>query len=118
MPMAAPRDVDEKPVTLDVAILGRPYKVACRESERAELMEAVGLLDARMREIRDAGKTGGVDRIAVMAALNIANELLRERKSASSRKPAAVDVAALERRIEDMTAVIDRTLAGQEKLFE
>ena len=41
----------EKPVQLDVSILGRDYKVACRESERAELMQAVSLLDERMREI-------------------------------------------------------------------
>ena len=66
----------EKPVQLDVSILGRDYKVACRESERAELMQAVSLLDERMREIRDTGKVAAVDRIAVMAALNLANELL------------------------------------------
>ena len=57
----------EKPVQLDVSILGRDYKVACRESERAELMQAVALLDGRMREIRDTGKIAAVDRIAVMA---------------------------------------------------
>ena len=71
----------ERTVTLDVHILGRDYKVACKEHERAELMDAVAFLDQRMREIRGAGKTAGVDRIAVMAALNIANELLRERKT-------------------------------------
>jgi cell division protein ZapA len=115
--MTHPRVVDDNAVTLEVAILGRPYKVACREGERSELLEAVDLLDARMREIRDAGRTGGVDRIAVMAALNIANELLRERKSATARSPAPVDVEALERRIEGMSAAIDRALAGQDKLF-
>ena len=67
----------EKPVQLDISILGRDYKVACKESERAELMQAVALLDARMREIRDAGKVAAIDRIAVMAALNLANELMK-----------------------------------------
>ena len=69
----------EKPVQLDVSILGRDYKVACRESERAELMQAVALLDGRMREIRDTGKIAAVERIAVMAALNLENELRRAR---------------------------------------
>ncbi len=70
----------EKPVQLDVSILGRDYKVACRESERAELMQAVALLDGRMREIRDTGKVAAVDRIAVMAAQP------RERAAASTRR--------------------------------
>ncbi len=75
-------------VQLDVMILGREYRVACAEDERAALLEAVAFIDARMRDIRDSGKVSGVDRIAVMAALNIANELLRERKE-SSRAAAA-----------------------------
>src|SRR5213592_2677688 len=94
-------------VTLDVHLLGRDYKVACKEHERAELMEAVAFLDQRMREIREASKTGGVDRIAVMAALNIANDLLRERKSSASAPPlqaeargADIDDAAARRRIQ------------------
>ena len=73
-------------VTLDVTILGRDFKVACKEDERDELLEAVALLDRRMREIRDAGKVSGTDRIAVMAGLNIAHELLRERRSSVERK--------------------------------
>jgi len=75
----------ERTVQLDIKILGREYKVACKEHERADLLEAVGFLDQRMHEIKEGGKITGVDRIAVMAALNLANELLRERKS-----PAAV----------------------------
>ena len=112
---------------LDIHILGRDYKVACKEHERAELLEAVAFLDERMREIRDAGKTVGVDRIAVMAALNIANELLRERRAPPVRGRAGaragrggaphVDAAAARRRIQSMQAAIDQALAGQEKLF-
>ena len=109
----------EDTVQLDVHILGRDYKVACKEHERADLLEAVAFLDQRMREIREAGKTAAVDRIAVMAALNIANELLRERKtpqSASATSP-DIDGAAARRRIQSMHAAIDQALAGQEKLF-
>jgi cell division protein ZapA len=111
-------------VTLDVMILGREFKVACREDERDELLEAVALLDRRMREIRDRGKVSGTDRIAVMAALNIAHELLRERRAAaiaSAGEPPAVgesfDAEAARRRIQAMQATIDETLAGQENLF-
>jgi len=105
----------ERTVTLDVHLLGRDYKVACREEERAELLEAVAYLDQRMREIRSASKTAGADRIAVMAALNIANELLRERKA--PRAAAGGADAGVQRRIQSMHAAIDQALAGQEKLF-
>jgi cell division protein ZapA len=121
----------ERTVQLDVHILGRDYKVACKEHERADLLAAVEFLDGRMREIRDAGKNLGVDRIAVMAALNIANDLLRERNapraatagSAPAPAPTAkdapvdVDAAAARRRIQSMQAAIDQALAGQEKLL-
>jgi cell division protein ZapA (FtsZ GTPase activity inhibitor) len=70
-------------ITLDVMILGREFKFACKENEREELTEAVAMLDRRMREIRDGGKVSGTDRIAVMAALNIAHDLLRERRAST-----------------------------------
>jgi cell division protein ZapA len=113
-------------VTLDVAILGRDYKVACRDDEREALTEAVTFLDQRMREIRDSGRVAGGERIAVMAALNLASELLRERRSANSAVRAApglaaaggaIDEDAARRRIRAMQEAIDQALAGQEKLF-
>ena len=106
-------------ITLDITILGREFKVACKENEREELMEAVALLDKRMREIRDAGKVTGTDRIAVMTALNFAHELLRERRASASKAPAndAIDGEAARRRIQSMQTAIDQALAGQEKLF-
>src|SRR6059058_4686384 len=95
-------------LTLDVTIFGREYKVACNESERAELAEAVAYLDRKMREIRDRGKVAGIDRIAVMAALNIAHELLRERQknhaSAQPLLPSAIDEDTARRRIQAMQA--------------
>ena len=102
---------------LDVTILGREYRVACGEDEQAELLEAVALLDARMREIRDKGRTAGIDRIAVMAALNIANELLRERRKPSRAAGAAIDPPGAQRRIRDMGEAIDKALADQGKLL-
>jgi cell division protein ZapA len=110
----------DRTVTLDINLLGRDYTVACKENERAELMEAVAYLDAQMREIRGSGKVAGVDRIAVMAALNITNELLRQRKAPPPRGADASETAegtGARRRIESMQAAIDQALAGQEKLF-
>ena len=106
----------DRTVTLDVHLLGRDYKVACRPEERADLLEAVAYLDQRMREIRSGSKTAGADRITVMAALNITNELLRERRAPK----AAADVGetvGVQQRIQTMHAAIDQALAGQEKLF-
>lgn len=113
----------DRTVQLDITLVGREFKVGCKEHERAELMEAVALLDTRMREIRDGGKIAAVDRIAVMAALNLANELLRERRNPSapaapsSVESANVDDVHAQRRIQTMQSAIDQVLAGQEKLF-
>ena len=115
----------ERSVQLDIKIMGREYKVACKEGERAELLDAVAFLDTRMHEIKDGGKITGADRIAVMAALNLANELLRERKAPGAPVPVpaarasggVVDGAEARRRIIAMQAAIDQTMAGQEKLL-
>lgn len=62
---------------ISVRILDKEYQVACPASERTDLLDSAELLNSRMREIRDSGKIVGLDRIAVMAALNIANDLLK-----------------------------------------
>lgn len=62
-----------------IRILEKEYQIACPAAERNALLDAAELLNTRMREIRDTGKVVGLDRIAVMAALNMANELLRSR---------------------------------------
>ena len=102
----------DRPVTLDVTVLGREYKVSCREQERAELVEAVQFLDQRMREIRDSGKVAGVERIAVMAALNIAHELLRSRRESGAQSSPGFDQVSAQRRIEAMRTAIDQVLAS------
>jgi cell division protein ZapA len=60
-----------------VKILEKEYNVACPIEEKAALLASAELLNLKMREIRDSGKVVGLDRVAVMAALNIANELLK-----------------------------------------
>ena len=66
--------------TVTVRILEKEYFVSCPQDERADLLDSAEYLNKKMREIRDTGKVVGADRIAVMAALNMANELLRLRK--------------------------------------
>ncbi len=63
-----------KPVS--VRILDKEYQVACPEGQRDSLLRCAELLNLRMREIRDSGRIVGLDRIAVMAALNISHELI------------------------------------------
>lgn len=113
-------------VTLDASLLGRDYKFACKESERAELVEAVAFLDRRMREIRETGKVVGAERIAVMAALNIAHEMQRAKRehamaveavtAAAAARADALDIpfdgAQARRRIIAMHVAIDDVLAG------
>jgi cell division protein ZapA len=70
----------------------------------------VEYLDRKMREIRDAGKVIGVERIAIMAALNITHELL-------STRLGGFDVGEFKRKMQSMTATIDAALAAQNELF-
>ncbi len=97
--------------TLDVTILDRDFRIACPEDERAELLDAVAYLDKKMREIRDLGKVATVERIAIMAALNLAHELL------TTRLGAGFDMAEFKRRMGSMQATIAATLAEQDELF-
>lgn len=77
----------ETPNAVAITILGKEYLIACGEDERAELHTSAGYLDKKMREIRDSGKVIGTDRIAVMAALNIAHELLHNKSGVVMANP-------------------------------
>ena len=61
---------------VSIKILEKEYQVSCPAEERAALLASAELLNQKMREIRDSGKVVGLDRIAVMAALNMANEMI------------------------------------------
>jgi cell division protein ZapA len=97
--------------TLDVKILDRELRVACPEDERGELLDAVAYLDKKMREIRDTGKVASVERIALMAALNITHELL------TTKVGRGFDLAEFKRRMDRMETAIDQALAEQDALF-
>ncbi len=64
---------------VSVRILDKEYQVACPADERTDLLDSAEILNAKMREIRDTGRIVGLDRIAVMAALNMANDLIHAR---------------------------------------
>ncbi len=96
---------------IDINILGREFRVACPEDEQESLLSAATYLDRKMREIRDQGKVIGVERIAVMAALNMAYELL------STQLGGGFDMIEIKRRMSSMEALMDETLAEQNQLF-
>ncbi len=102
--------MSREPPGLDVTILGRQFRVACAEDEKQGLLKAVDYLDRRMREIRDSGKVIGVERIAIMAALNLSHELL-------SMNVDGVDLGEVRRRMAEMRTMIDEVLSAQDDLF-
>jgi cell division protein ZapA len=75
---------DERVSRISVRLLDREYQVACPSEERADLLDSAEYLDTKMREVRDAGKVVGLDRIAVISALNLANELIKLRRHGST----------------------------------
>ena len=99
--------------TLTVKILGRDYQVACPPDERDQLLASARYLDARMQAIRKRAAGLGIERIAVMAALNMARELMDERAEikpdVTPSKVVAIDEAD---RIEQMSLRIDAELAA------
>ncbi len=77
-------DSNAEPIT--VAILDREYQFTCQPEERKELIEAAHFLDERMRAVRGAGRLMALERIAVMTALNLSDELLKSQKNEQTRK--------------------------------
>ena len=73
---------------VSVHILEREYTIGVEPGERSSLMAAAKLLDSKMREVRGSNKMAAVDRVAVLAALNMAHELqqLRDENSARERE--------------------------------
>lgn len=84
---------------VSIRILEKEYQVACLPEERSALLDSAEYLNARMREIRDTGVVG-LDRVAVMAALNLANELLKVRAREEVPLAAAHRVRQLRERVE------------------
>jgi cell division protein ZapA len=90
---------------ISVRILEKEYQVACPTSERDALLRSAEMLNRKMREIRDSGKVIGLDRIAVMAALNITNDLLQAENSDDK-----ID-SKLGGRVRDLCELVESTIA-------
>lgn len=91
-----------EPIT--VRILEREYRVMCTPEQRRDLMESALFLDQQMRQIRDSGRISSIDKIAVMAALNLAEEVLKLRQLAVDRRE------NIDQRIRQIADQLDRAL--------
>ena len=86
---------------VNVKILEKEYQISCPAEERKDLIDSAELLNAKMREIRDSGKVVGLDRIAVMAALNMANDLIKSTgRGAGLETDAKLKVREMRERVE------------------
>ena len=100
--MSAPR-------TIEINLLGRSFKVTCSQEDEVQLTAAAHYLDGKMRDIRENSKVIGVERIAMMAGLNIAHELLSG--GGGNREP------EYRAKLQAMETVLDQALADQDPLF-
>ena len=106
-----------EPNFLDVKIMGREYRVACGPEEREALLRAVDLVDNKMREIAQRTKNTIAERVAVMAALNIAHEHLAGVTGEPLKVVAeGIDTSDAKRIINSMGARLDSVLAPQQQL--
>jgi len=102
--------MSQEPIPVSVRILDKEYRVSCGPEEKEGLVESAHMLDQRMREIRQAGRVIGIDRIAVMAALNIAFELLNLQQDQVQAQD------DLDRRLHDLQERLGDALATQHQL--
>lgn len=101
---------------MSISLLGREFRVAVPEGEHKQLQASVDFLNRKMKEVRDTGKVVGNERIAIMAALNIAHEFVSNPGKAAA--PAPIDNGAFKRRILAMQETLDSALAAdQDNLF-
>lgn len=97
------------PRSIDINILGRAYKVACSREEESALVSAADYLDEKMRVIREDSKVIGTERIAIMAGLNLAHDLLTHGGGGLADEARA--------RLDACNTMLDSILEDQDKLF-
>jgi len=93
--------MDNNGQTVGVELLGKEYRIACPKESRQDLDRAAKLLDSRMQEIKSQGKLYGTERVAIMAALNLAHELLA---ATGSTQTLQTQMAQLNAKIENALA--------------
>jgi cell division protein ZapA len=86
---------------VNISIMGRDFSVACPSEEQEDLLEAARYLDGQMKEIKKTGKIIGAERCAIMAALNITNELLKLKKTTANQTQMNQRLESLQQRIDD-----------------
>jgi cell division protein ZapA len=102
---------------LTISLLGREFRVACPEGEERQLLAAADYLNRKLKEVRDTGKVVGNERIAIMAALNIAHESMSNRANGAAAG-SSLDAVTIRRRIASLQETLEAALAAdQEKLF-
>jgi len=97
---------------IELRIMDRDYRLTVSSDDRDRLVQAAGMVDARMREIRDSGKLTSPDRIAVLAALQFAHQIIGEGES-----DAATSRAQTERRVRRLNETLASELKSQDSLF-
>ncbi len=85
---------------VNISILGRDFSVACPPDEQEALLEAANYLDGNMKEIQKTGKIIGAERVAIMAALNITNDLLKLQKATAGQEQVQERLNTLQDRID------------------
>ncbi len=96
--------------TVTVNILDKEYQVTCPEEQEAELIVSASYLDKQMRSIRETGKVIGLERIAVMAALNISHELLQASEQADAAITPADAEPVSDEAVDTLTRKIDEAI--------
>jgi cell division protein ZapA len=99
----------EQQLTLTIA--GRDYRVACAPQERDDLLACARYVDMKMNAIREGGKVMGADRVAVLAALQMAQELF------AAKAVGGLSLSDVRRRVKQLNELADGMLAPQERLF-
>ncbi len=94
--------------TINVKILGKEFQVSCPEEEKEALLMAASQLDKRMRDIRESGKVIGLERIAIMAGLNITHEYLQARNVAEGKETTDM--------LKKLNRKLDNALQGAQQL--
>jgi cell division protein ZapA len=97
---------------IELRIMDRDYRLTVSADDRDRLLQAASMVDARMRDIRDSGKLSSPDRIAVLAALQFAHQLIGE-----SESTAATSSAETQRRVRRLNDALATELKAQDSLF-
>jgi len=93
--------------TVSVSLLGKEYMIACPAGAEKELQQAADYLNGKMKEIRGAGKTVGLERIAILAALNISHELIQQQQHKEQQ-------SAVEQQLQQLNQRLDASLQNRD----